>query len=588
MSPVNPSTAGARVVVDELVRCGVTDLVLAPGSRSAPLAIAAAEAEQRGDLVLHVRPDERSAGYVAIGLAKVTGIPAAVITTSGTAAANLLPAMVEADEAGVPMLALTADRPPALRGVGANQAIDQVRIFGTSARLAVDMAVPARELGAVRVWRSTIARAVATATDPGNPGPVHVNIPYTEPLVPDGDDEWVEPLDGRPNGRPWTADARITAGVSNPFDDILSEIVDIPSVPARGLVIVGDHDDADAIELIDDLADTMGWPVISEPSGNATGCATALAHGALLAGDADFVSAHQPELVVTIGRVGLSRAIARLIASAPLHIAIDIRAQWSDPARSADVVLAAVPLPPGAAEADEAWLEAWESADVLAAAAIETALATTDALFTGMHVARTAAACVPDGGLLFVGPSWPVRHVYLFAATEPEGAIVLGNRGTSGIDGCISSAWGAAVAVQRAGGGPAVALVGDLTFLYDSNGLLVPEDEPRPDLVIVVADNNGGGIFSQLEQGTDDHAHVFERVFGTPLSTDIAALAESLGVSSAVVDTDAALAVAIDESLQVGGVHVIVAKTCDRSTEAQLLRSVQHAVSEANGGREQA
>ena len=587
MSPVNPSTAQARVVIDELVRCGVTDIVLAPGSRSAPLAFAAAQAEQRGDLALHVRPDERSAGYLAIGLAKVTGIPAAVITTSGTAAANLLPAMVEAGEAGIPLLALTADRPPALRGVGANQAIDQVRIFGTSARLAIDMAVPVREPGAVRVWRSTVARAVATATDPGNAGPVHLNLPYADPLVPEGDDDgWVEPFDGRPNGRPWTADARITAGVSNPLDDILSEIVDVPSVPARGLVIVGDHDDADAIELIDDLADTMGWPVISEPSGNATGCVTALAHGALLAGDAAFVAAHRPDLVLTIGRVGLSRAVARLVANAPLHIAIDIRAQWADPARSADVVLAAVPLPPEQAEADETWLAAWENADVLAAAAIETALATTDALFTGMHVARTAAACVPDGGLLFVGPSWPVRHVYLFAATEPEGAVVLGNRGTSGIDGCISSAWGAAVAVQRAGGGPAVALVGDLTFLYDSNGLLVPEDEPRPDLVIVVADNNGGGIFSQLEQGADEHAQVFERVFGTPMNADIASLAESLGVSSTVVETDAALAVAIDESIQVGGVHVIVAKTCDRPTEAALLRSVQQAVSEANGGRE--
>lgn len=578
---MNPATAEALVIVDELLRCGVTDVVLAPGSRSTPLALALANAEARGDLALHVRLDERSAGYCALGISRVTGVPAVVVTTSGTAAVNLHPALVEADESSIPLLVMTADRPPRLRDVGANQTIRQAGLFGSTVRLAVDLSPAARELGQVRYWRSSVARAVAIATDALRPGPVHLNVAFDEPLVPTDDEEWVEELDGRPDGRPWTADARLVAGMSTPLDDILGALLDDAVVPARGLIVLGDHQDLDAIGLIDELADALGWPVISEPSGNGAGCDTSLSHAPLLLADEAFADAHVPDLVLTVGRVGLNRSVLRMIGRAELHIAVDARQEWSDPTRSADVVVASVPLPPEEAEFDEEWLESWQRADVLAAAAVETALVSSEEILTGMHVARVTAARVPDGGLLFLGASWPVRHVGSFAANSVQDAVVMGNRGTSGIDGCVSTAWGAANALQRNGGSGAIALMGDQTFLYDTNGLLAPADEERPDLVIVVSDNDGGGIFSALEQGSAVPESIFERVYGNPLGVDLVSVAETLGVPAVAVDTLPALEEAIDDALGTGGVRIVVARTCDRSREAAMLDAVQSAVSSA-------
>ena len=290
-----------------------------------------------------------------------------------------------------------------------------------------------------------------------------------------------------------------------------------------------------------------------------------------------------PEIVITVGRVGLNRSVLALIGRARLHLAVDARPEWSDPTRTADVVVATVPLPPAAGEVDEEWLASWQRADVLAAAAVETALFSANGVLTGMHVARVTASAVPDGGLLFIGASWPVRHVGSFAANTVQDAAILGNRGTSGIDGCVSTAWGAAAALQRNGGAGAMALVGDHTFLYDSNGLLAPAEEERPDLVIVVSDNDGGGIFSSLEQGAERHAEHFERVFGVPLGIDIPALCRSMGIPATVATTSAALAEAIDDAVGTGGVRVVVARTCSREHEAAVLVNVQRAVSEALG-----
>jgi 2-succinyl-5-enolpyruvyl-6-hydroxy-3-cyclohexene-1-carboxylate synthase len=568
-------------MVDEFLRCGVTDAVLSPGSRSTPLAMALAAAEARGELALHVRLDERTAGYLAIGLAKVTGIPAIVVTTSGTAAVNLHPAIIEAEQSGVPLIALTADRPPQLRGIGANQTIRQAGLFGDGVRLAVDMAVAVEEAGAVRYWRSTVARVVAAATEAVRPGPVHLNVPFAEPLVPDGDDGWLETLDGRPDGRPWTADARLVAEMSTPLDDVLDALLDDAKVPARGVVVIGDHDDAEAVELIDDLTDALGWPVIAEPSGNGAGCSTALSHGPLLMADASFAEAHVPQIVLTVGRVGLNRSLLRMIARADLHLAIDSNPEWSDPTRTADVVLASVPLAPSEAEIDDAWLESWQRADVLAAAAVETALFSVEDVLTGIHVARITANAVPDGGLLFVGASWSVRHVGSFAANTVQDAVIMGNRGTSGIDGCVSTAWGAATALQRNGGAGVIALMGDQTFLYDSNGLLAPPEEERPDLVIVVSDNDGGGIFSSLEQGGPEHTAVFERVFGVPLSVELLELCSSMGIESVVARTSDELTAAIIDAVGIGGVRVVIAKTVSREREAATLVNIQRAVGEA-------
>ena len=580
---MNPSTAQATVMVDEFLRCGITDAVVSPGSRSAPLAIALAQAEARGELVLHVRLDERTAGYFAIGLAKVTGIPAIVVTTSGTAAVNLHPAVVEAQQSGVPLIAVTADRPPQLRGVGANQTIRQSTVFGDSVHLAIDMATAVEEIGAVRYWRSTVARVVAASTDAARPGPVHLNAPFADPLVPDASEEWIESLDGRPDGRPWTADARLVAGMSTPLDDVLDALLDDAKVPARGVVIVGDHDDPEAIELVDELSDALGWPVIAEPSGNAAGCTTALSHGPLLLADGAFADAHVPEVAITLGRVGLNRSLLRMIARAGLHLAIDSQPEWSDPTRTADVVVASVPLAPTEAFVDDSWLESWQRADVLAAAAVETALHSGDDAMTGMHVARITANAVPDGGLLFLGASWSVRHVGSFAANTVQDAVIMGNRGTSGIDGCLSTAWGAATALQRNGGAGVLALMGDQTFLYDSNGLLAPPEEERPDLVVVVADNDGGGIFSSLEQGAPAHEAVFERVFGVPLGIDLRVLCDSAGIPAVVTSTADQLTAAIEDAIGLGGVRVVLAQTVPREREAEILVNIQRAVGEALG-----
>ena len=592
---MNPSTALSRVIVDELLRCGITDVVLAPGSRSAGLAIALAAAESRGELTLHVRVDERSAGFLALGLGKLSGVPAVVVTTSGTSVANLLPAIIEADYSNVPLLALTADRPAALRGIGANQTINQVGIFGASVRVAIDMTAPEVSVSddewttQNRVWRSTVARAIAATTDVMRAGPVHLNVQFAEPLVPTDNHTPEEqlvamqqgPLAGRSDGRPWVADARLLGGMSLPIDEVFEMLFDDSTIPERGLIIVGDQADGEVTDLVDELGDALGWPIIGEPSGNVAACDTSLAHGALLLANDEFADAHVPDVVVTLGRIGLSRAVQRHIARAKFHIAVDSQPQWSDPTRTADVVVASCPLPPSEGEIGSDWLESWQRADLLAAAAIETVLAGEIASFTGMHVARACGQAVPEDGVFFVGPSWPVRHVYNFAANASGSAVTLGNRGTSGIDGCVSTAWGATIAAQRDSEAACVALLGDLTFLYDINGLRVPASEARPNLVYVVSDNNGGGIFSQLEQGAPKFADSFDRVFGTPLNADIPATVAALGIACAVVNSLDELNAALKNSLASGGVHVIVARTCLRADEAQALKTVNSAIEEA-------
>jgi len=576
-----PSIAQGLVMIDELIRCGVSDIVLGAGSRSAPLAFAAAAAEERGEVRLHVRVDERVAGFLALGIGKATGVPAAVITTSGTATTNLLPAIVEAHESSVPLLAVTADRPPRLRGVGANQTIEQAGAFSRYTRMDTDMGTANADSEGNRYWRSTIARCVAVATDSISPGPVHVNVPLDTPLV---GAQLLQPLPpelrGRADGKPWTADARLVAGMSIPLDEALALLDEQADVPARGVIVVGDHDDDDAIDLIDELADSLGWPVISEPSGRASAAETGLAHGPLVCDDDAFRAAHAPEIVLTVGRVGLYRSILQLVSAAAMHVAVDTSSQWSDPTRSADLVLASVPLPPAEAASAPSWWESWERADLLAAAAVETVLGSAAGAPTGMQVARVVADVAPADGQLFLGASSVVRHVGSFAGRSLAGVSVVGNRGASGIDGCVSTAWGVAIGAQGAGAGPAIALVGDEAFWYDSNALAVPENEGRPDLVIVVADNDGGGIFSTLEQGAPEYATAFERVFGVPLGIELDALAAAFGVQVHRATDLPSLRETLEASLG-DGIQVIVVPTCDRASEARVLGEIRDAVRQA-------
>ncbi len=515
---MNPSTALARVLIDELVRGGVTEAVLSPGSRSAPLAFALHDADRAGRLRLHVRIDERSAAFLALGLAKASGRPVPVVTTSGTATANLHPAVLEASYAHVPLLLLTADRPPELRGTGANQTVDQLKLYGDAVRLFVEVGAPDDRAGQDASWRAMACRALAAAEGfGGDRGPVHLNLAFREPLVPDLDLPDGD-LGGRPGGLPWTA--RVTAPPVTVVDDL----------PARTLVVLGDAT-AELTAAALRLAEGRGWPVVAEPSAGAGAGSTLVAAAELVLGIDDFVAVHRPDRVLVVGRPTLSRAVGRLVAGSPCDV-VAVGGTWSDPARQADRVLPGVPVPGACASdlpaPDVAWLAGWQAAGVAARAAVDEVLDALPGLPEPVVAAEVLAAAT---GLLVVGSSKPVRDLFL-AGARP-GMRVLANRGAAGIDGTVSTAIGAALA----DGGPSVALVGDLTFLHDSNGLIIGPGEPRPDLVIVVVNNDGGAIFGLLEQGAPGYEQAFERVFGTPHGVDLQALCAATGTAYTLVAT---------------------------------------------------
>ncbi|MCP3798976.1 2-succinyl-5-enolpyruvyl-6-hydroxy-3-cyclohexene-1-carboxylic-acid synthase [Allokutzneria sp. A3M-2-11 16] len=509
---MNPSTAQARVVVDELVRNGVRHFVLCPGSRNAPLSFALHDAAKAGRVTLHVRIDERSAGFLALGLSKGLGLPAhrrglvALACTSGTAVANLHPAVLEAYHSAEPLVVLTADRPPELMGTGANQTTWQHGVFGPHVST-VDFPVAETRKGQNAVWRSMICRAVAHAKDGG---PVHVNIPFREPLVPDtADNSWPESLVGRGEDAPWTARHGGSAPVGvEPID-----------LPARTLVVVGAASWGQG-NAIGEIAAERGWPVLAEPGGAggvASTKALLLRHGTLLLGMDEL----HPEALVVVGRPTLTRAVQRLLHTTPQVHVVDDTADWTDPQHQATSV---GPLALLDRDAEPEWLAVWQNADAAVANAVEEFLAA-EPWPTGLHIARDLVAAMPRDAVLFLGSSNPVRDVDLVAATERTD--VLANRGLAGIDGSISTAVGTLLGAHDADGriGPwGAALLGDLTFLHDANGLLIGPAEQRPDLTIVVLNDDGGGIFSLLEQGSAQHADSFERVFATPHGADLASL----------------------------------------------------------------
>jgi 2-succinyl-5-enolpyruvyl-6-hydroxy-3-cyclohexene-1-carboxylate synthase len=484
---MNASTEVARAIVDELVRCGATEAVMCPGSRNAPLAFALHAADAAGLLRLHVRIDERTAGFLALGLAIASGRPVPVMTTSGTAAANLLPAVLEASHAGVPLLVVTADRPPELVGTGASQTIAQVGMFGAAVRLAPAVG------GTQAQVRAAVDRAV-TAACGTPPGPVHLNLPFAEPLIPD-DPKWPA---GRDGGAPWTSTAPVHR-----------EAGPLPLDPTAPTVVIA----GPGSPTLD-----VGVPVIAEPSSAAWPGAHRA--GPWLLGLPDLA----PQQVVVAGRPTLHRAVARLLAdpNVAVYALADERSMpWTDVAGSVRAVGALPPLRP-----DPEWLRRWTDADKVAATALDDALDdVAGGAPVGLRLARALVAALPAGAQLVLGSSNPVRDVALAAAPR-EGLVVRSNRGVAGIDGTVSTAIGAALAHN----GPTAALLGDLTMLHDTTGLVIGPDEPRPDLTLVVLNDNGGGIFNLLEQGAPEHASAFERVFGTPHRVDLTSLCAAMGI----------------------------------------------------------
>jgi len=549
---VHPSTAQAEVLVDELVRNGVRHVVLAPGSRNAPLSFALHRAERAGRLRLHVRIDERSAGFLALGLGKRSGAPAAVVCTSGTAATNLHPAVSEAHQSGVPLVVLTADRPPELRAARANQTIEQDHLYGGEVRFYAELGAAERRPGQNAYWRSEVCRACAAARG----GPVHLNLPFREPLVPDGDEAWCEPLEGRAGGRPWTA-------VADP-----PKAGALTSVRARrGLVVLAGDDSAQACAW----AERHGWPVLSESGAAGTTGPHVIGTGMWLLGLPEFVAEHRPEQVVCVGRPTVFRQVQRLLADADVEVLL-VHGQPAWPAPAHDVREVAGELGEPAEPADPHWLTAWQQADQKAAAGLEAAL-DLERWPNGPALARDVVDALPAGAVLTVGSSNPTRDAAL-AARQRSDIALHRNRGAAGIDGTVSTAAGAALAHD----GPAYALVGDLTFLHDANGLLVGAGEQGPDLTIVVVNDDGGGIFSLLEQGGREHADSFERVFGTPHGTDLAQLCGAHGVAHAQVRDRGELARQLEPARGLRVVEVRGERSELRDVHERLREAVRAAV----------
>ncbi len=572
---MNPSTALARVLVDELIAGGITDAVLAPGSRNSPLSIALFDADSAGRLRLHVRIDERTAGFLAVGLARSTGRPAVVVTTSGTAVANLHPAVLESHHGGVPLLVLSADRPPALRDVGANQVIDQRSVFGSALRFWHEFGVAAERSGQNAVWRSMVCRALAHTLGAGTgfPGPVQLNLPLVEPLLPDGELSWPEALDGRADrtGRAasWTA-------VDTAAPDEVLAGADGTAVPATSMIPA--PADGERVLYVGDLTHpaagplaALGHVVISE-AGGAAGSAVVSAGLHLLAVPG-FLEPALPDRVVVLGRPTLFRQISALLADSMIEV--DVLASpfsYADPTGKARRV--APVLAPLTGPGDTDFVRVWRNAQSVAAEQVRVVVEQMD-IGCSPRLAAALVAAMPDGATLVLGSSQPPRDVGLAAAPR-DGLRLIANRGVAGIDGTISTAVGAALGASP--DGPTVALMGDLTFLHDMTGLVIGPHEPCPDLTIVVSNNGGGGIFHTLEPGEPLHASAFERVFGTPHDVQLAGLAQAAGWEHILVSSDDEVPAALADPSGIRIVEVPTGRTDLRELHARIRTAVSRAV----------
>ncbi|EFG76383.1 2-succinyl-5-enolpyruvyl-6-hydroxy-3-cyclohexene-1-carboxylic-acid synthase [Mycobacterium parascrofulaceum ATCC BAA-614] len=545
---VNPSTTQARVVVDELIRGGVRDVVLCPGSRNAPLAFALADADSAGRIRLHVRIDERTAGYLAIGLAIAAGAPVCVAMTSGTAVANLGPAVVEANYARVPLIVLSANRPYEMLGTGANQTMEQLGYFGTQVRAAISLGLaedaPERLDALNATWRSATCRVLVAATGSraANAGPVQFDIPLREPLVPDPEPRGAAIPPGRPGGRPWTYTPPVT------FDQPL----DIDVTPDT--VVIAGHG-AGAHPNLAEL------PTVAEPTAPAPGNPLHPLALPLL----------RPKQVIMLGRPTLHRPVSALLADPKVPVyALTTGPRWPDvsgnsQATGTRAVTTGTPNP--------AWLTRCAEINRHANDAVRGQLEA-HPLTTGLHVAAAVADALRPGDQLVLGASNPVRDAAL-VGLDTHGIRVRSNRGVAGIDGTVSTAIGAALAHEGAHDGRTVALIGDLTFVHDSSGLLIGPTEPTPRrLTIVVSNDNGGGIFELLEQGDPRFSDVSSRIFGTPHDVDVGALCRAYHVESRQIEVDQ-LSAALDEPA--AGMRVLEVKA-DRSSLRQLHAAIKAAL----------
>lgn len=561
-TPSLGSVEAARIAVSALIDGGVEYVVVSPGSRSAPMAYALAEASAAGKVELLVRIDERSAGFTALGLALSTGSPAAVLTTSGTAVGNLMPAVMEANHAAVQLVVLSADRPEELRGTGANQTTIQLDLFGEHVRFAADIEAGTSPLRAVE---TAISAATGAFSDLA-PGPVQLNLAFRDPLVP-APEEKLPAATARPKFRIGT--------------DPLT--MDLPPAPdgleERRTVVLAGHDAGPVAEA---FARAHGLPLLAEPSSNARFGPNAVGPYRLLLEHFGPESSQPVERVVLFGRPTLSRPVASLLARAEVPSALyqPVPVAWYEPGRRTELPLESLAeLADFAGRGPSSWLDAWLLAGSAAQHALDQVLAG-EAAATGPSVG--ALVWQQSHGQLVLGSSNGIRDVDLagLPAAEPA-ATVYASRGLSGIDGTISTATGIALGGRQ----QTTLLLGDVTFLHDAGGLLLGSGEAQPPLRIVVINDSGGAIFDLLEHGAVREAGTYgdavERLFGTPHTVDLAALAAAYGVGHCSVSTTAALAEALVPPIE--GRSIIEVRT-DRHSLRALHARIKAAVSAAVRG----
>ena len=549
-----------RAFCDELARCGMEHACTAPGSRCTPIVLSLVR-EERIRCWSHI--DERCAGFFALGAGKRSGRPVAVTCTSGTAAANLAPAVIEAWHARVPLIVLTADRPAELREVGAGQTIDQLKLYGDAVKWFFEVGVDAATPAVLRSIRTLACRAYWTAAE-GPPGPVHLNFPLREPLVLDRPLPLPDDATGREGERPYvvcdTPPAIAPTGGSPPFGRI---------------VIVAGHDrDREAARELAGFAERMAIPLLADPMSGARTGRAAIAHYDLLLRDPRFAEAHEPQFVIRVGDLPTSKSLRAWLAGLQTaQIAFDPDRTWHDP----DAVVGMRIQAPYRAllerftdgsvlVTDSEWYASWRTADDAAAAAIQQVLG--DELSEPL-VARTLGECLPPEATLFVASSMPVRDVEEFCMARDRGPVVLSNRGANGIDGTVSSAFGAAAA----GEGPVVLLVGDVALAHDIGGLLAAS-RLRLALTIVLLNNDGGGIFHFLPVAGETDA--FEQHVATPHGLDFSRAATLYRCDYRWAQTLADLRDAVESSIAGNSTSIIEVRT-DREENLALHRRVAKA-----------
>ncbi len=517
-----------RAFCDELARCGVQHVSTSPGSRNTPILLSLAR-EPRIRCWSHI--DERCAAFFALGAAKASDRPVAMTCTSGTAAANYTPAVIEAWHARVPLIVLTADRPPELRDVGAGQAIDQLKLYGDAVKWFCEVGVDTATPDTLRWMRQLACRAYWTAVS-GRPGPVHLNFPLREPLVLDGPLA-EDPVPGRPDGRPWIARAPVPASPTPAHGR---------TVPAHGVIVAGRDERPHAVgDAAAHAARRLGWPLLADPLSGARHGATAIASYDLLLRDPGFARSVTPELIVRVGDLPTSKPLRAWLASLSdtEQLSLDPEHGWQDPAAvvteidPADPVAALEALTPDdPAPIEPAWLQRWTDADRAAQAELTGGLGR-DALSEPL-TARLLGESLPSEATLVVASSMPIRDAELYLPAGTRGPRVLSNRGANGIDGTVSTAFGVAAVTQ----GPVALLIGDVALAHDIGGLIAAR-RLSLDVTIVLVNNDGGGIFHFLPVSGESDA--FEEHVATPHGLDFAKAAALYGLEHTRADTAAEL-----------------------------------------------